>query len=115
VTYVETIAAVAMVGLAVVAASALTATHPTATDRLEAQRDMVRALDAVLEGVRGGAIPAADGWIANPIRTSARLQIRLSVERGRPDGLIRVVATARTTVRGRLLSRRLATSIWRPS
>jgi hypothetical protein len=112
-TYVETIAAVAMVGIAVVGATAFTATHPALSERLEAQRDMLRALDAVLEGVRGGAVVATDGWIDSPIQTSIPLRIRLDVEQATPEGLLRIAASARCTVRGRVLTRQLSTSIWR--
>lgn len=111
---VETIATVALVGLTVMAASSMTAVHPVATDRLEAQREMLRALDAVLEGVRSGTIPAVSGSVEPPIPVRRGLSLQLDVDESDVPDLLRCSATARCTVRGRPTTRSLHTAMWRP-
>ena len=115
VTYIETVATVALVGIAVLAATALTAAHPSASERLEAQRDMMRALDALVEDVRAGKLRAQDGPVVNPLPMRRSLRLHLSVDDAGIDGLIRLRATARCTVRQQQLTRELVTAIWRPS
>jgi prepilin-type N-terminal cleavage/methylation domain-containing protein len=113
-TLIEAIATVALIGLTVLAASSMTAVHPVATDRLEAQREMLRVLDAVLEGVRSGEIPAVSGPVESPIPVRQRLSIELEARESDVPGLLQVAATARCAVRGRKMTRSLCTAMWRP-
>ena len=114
VTYIEAIAAVAMIAFAVLAATSLSAVHPVASSRLDAQDDMLRALDSLLEGVRAGTVPLQSGSVASPI--PAKTQVRLSIEIAASDlpGLIRVRAIARARVRAEVLERSMSTAVWRP-
>ena len=110
----EVIAALALVGLTVLAASSMTAAHPVVSARLAAQEDMVNSLDAVLEGVRAGVIPAISGPIDSPIVTKTHVALSLEVEESELSGLIWVRATARSSVRNQNLERLMETAIWSP-
>lgn len=113
--YIEAIAAVAMVGLAVLAATSMTAVHPVASARLVAQEDMLHALDAVLEDVRSGMVPLRSGVVRCPISTSTPVRLVLEVESSEITGLVRVRAVARATIRGDAMERSMSTALWSSS
>lgn len=107
----ECMAAVALVGIAILAAASLLAAHPRTVQRLEAQHTMLHQLEATIESVRAGALPlqSAPVTVADP-----RIKVRLTVRAvPQSDGLFEVTATARTTVRGQVLSQSLHTMIRR--
>jgi type II secretory pathway pseudopilin PulG len=110
-TYIETIAAVTLLGLSIMIASSLTAAYPVASAHLVAQEEMLASLDAVLEGVRAGAIPAESGSVSSPVPTSSRISVRLEVVEHDSGGLKKIRAVASTVVRGRVLSRELWTTL----
>ena len=114
-TWMETAAAIALVGLAVMVGASLLAAHPRASDRLAAQHELVRVLDATLESVRGGVVPLASGELAPPVPTEHRIRLALEVRPVGPSGLWEVTAVARCEVRREPVERRLSTLMWRPS
>ena len=115
ISYIEVVAALALVGVTVLAASSMTAAHPVGSARLAAHEDMLTSLDAVLERVRSGVAPAVSGRIQSPIVTRTRVSLSLEVRQSELPGLVWVRATARSTVRGRQLERSMETAIWSSS
>lgn len=113
-TYLEVIAALALIGLTVVAASSMTAAHPTASARLDAQEEMVKTLDAVLEAVRGGVIQPKSGPVDPPISIHLPVSVWLEVSESELPGFYWIRATASAPVRGRVVERSLSTAIWSP-
>jgi Tfp pilus assembly protein PilV len=108
----ECMAAVALTGMALMAAAGLLAAQPRAAQRLEARGKMLQHLEATIESVRAGALPlqSAPVAVADP-----ELEVSVTVRAVPPaTGLFEVTATARTTVRGEVLSQSLHTMIWRP-
>ncbi len=111
---IEALAAVALVSLAVLIACNLLAAHPRAVDRLQAQQQMLSAVEATLETVRsGGELRSGPAAITVPGRAAVR--VSLEVTAIEPRGLFLVTARARCTVRGQELTRKLETMVWRPS
>lgn len=115
ITYIETIAALAMVGLAVLAASSMTAVHPVASARLEAQHEMLSALDITLERVRAGAVPLVAGKVDWTADRASPVHLSLEIRETAPTGLTWIRLVARTEVRGQALERAMTTAVWRPS
>lgn len=112
-TLIEAIATIAMVGLAVVMWSSLTAVAPRATERTEAHRGLLRAAEVALEQVRAGRVPLESGSVETPVRQRWPVRVTLDVRPAGSPGLWRVTAVARTEVRGDRLERRLVTQVWR--
>jgi hypothetical protein len=115
ITYIESIAGLAMLGLLILAASSMTAIHPVASARLAAQHEMLAALDTTLERVRAGTVPLAAGEITWDGPGHAGIRLFLEVQETDRPGLTSVRVVARTSVRGRALERSLSTAVWRPS
>jgi type II secretory pathway pseudopilin PulG len=113
ITLMETTAAVAMIGLATLAASSLLAVHPRAAERVAAQKELLRVVEATVESVRAGALPLASGSIEAPIPTSRPVGASLVVRALAPAGLYELTATASTLVRGHPVERSLSTMLWR--
>jgi type II secretory pathway pseudopilin PulG len=112
-TLMETTAAIAMIGLATLTAAALLGAQPRAAERVDAQRELLRVVEATVESVRAGALPAASGPLATPIPTSRPVTAWLVVRDLTPTGLCEVTATASTSVRGQEIQRSLTTMVWR--
>lgn len=119
----------ALVGLAILAVALLMSLSllwrlPATLQRLEAQRQVTRTTEAVLEGVRSGLVPLApgevrwevirpDGGATEPV-TFDTLLMWMEVEAGRADGLFKVTLRVRHTVQERVFERTLETMAWRP-
>jgi len=115
ITYIETIAAVAMVGLAILAASSMTAIHPVASARLAAQHEMLSALDITLERVRAGEVPLLAGEVDWTTDRTSSIRLSLHIRETDRPGLTWIRLVARTEVRGQALERDMTTAVWRPS
>ncbi len=113
-TLIECLAALALVGLAVLIASSVLAAHPQAVDRLQAHQEMLSAVEATIEAVRAGHCELRSGPVSGlPVEGRAAVRVRLEVAAIKPAGLFVVSATARCTVRGQKLTRQLETMVWR--
>ncbi len=120
---IECLAALALVGLAVLIASSVLAAHPRAVDRLQAHQEMLSAVEATIEAVRAGHCELRSGPVSGlpvegraavaPRTSRAGVRVRLEVAAIKPAGLFVVSATARCTVRGQELTRELETMVWR--
>jgi len=115
ITYIESIAGLAMVGILALAASSMTAIHPVASERLAAQHEMLAALDTTLERVRAGAIPLVSGEVQWRSTGTSPIRLVVEIRQADLDGLTWVRLVARTRVRGQSLERALTTAVWRPS
>lgn len=115
ISLIENIAALALVGLAVMVLTSITAVAPQTRERVEAQRAMLRTAEAALEAVRAEALPLVSGPAEVDMTVSRPVSVRLEVSPVGGSGLWRVEAVARAEVRGQRLERRLLTQVWRPS
>jgi len=113
-TLAETVAAVAIVGSAVLVGASLLAAHPQAAARLAAHHELLREADAVVEGVRSGHLPLVSAIIEPPLPTTRDITVSLEVRPLEPAGLYEVTARAATSVRGKRVQRTLTTMVWRP-
>jgi prepilin-type N-terminal cleavage/methylation domain-containing protein len=118
-TLMECAAALALIGIAILAAGAFLSVQPQVTDRLQAQREAVRALEYTLESVRAGALPLVSGAQAVSLPASPdavrNLTVTLRVSPGERPGLFVVAAEAIYSAGGKRYRRQLATMVWRPS
>lgn len=114
----ELVAALAILGFAIVVAAAVLSTESDRTARLAAREQAVHALEATIEDVRAGLVPLQStsqklvGHTPSP--AAHDLRITLDIARENPPDLYRVQATARWEVRGRARSMQLTTLMWRP-
>ena len=115
ISLIENIAALALVGLAVLVLTSITAVAPQTRERVEVQRAMLRTAEAAIEGVRAGATPLAGGPVTVDMTVAWPVTVRLEVSPAGVPGLWRVEAVARAEVRGQRLERRLSTQVWRAS
>ncbi len=115
-TFAETMAAVALIGIATLISGSLLNLHPTATLRLEAQDEALRVVEATLESVRAGAIPLTSATLSNPpIRVRHGMKVTLVVSPQETPNLYSVRIDARCNVRGQDVERHVSTMLWRPS
>jgi hypothetical protein len=114
---VESVAALALFGLAVIVAAGFLDAHMSAARRLVARSELVRAAEQVLEGARGGAIPMISGEVRlDDLERGGKLDVTttmLVTPRSTP-GLFEVRAVARTTVRSEVMEVAITTQVWRP-
>jgi hypothetical protein len=118
-TLMECTAALALIGMAVLAAGAFFNLQPHLTERLLAQQEAVRALEYALETVRAGALPLVVGaspvTLPTPAEKARGLTITLHVTLGENAGLYVVTAEASFWAGGKTYHRQLTTMVWRPS
>lgn len=115
ISLIENIATLALVGLAVLVLTSVTAVAPQTRERVEAQQAMLRGAEAALEAVRAGALPLVSGPVEVGMTLARPVSVRLEVSPAGVRGLWRVAAVARAEIRGQRLERRLLTQVWRPS
>jgi prepilin-type N-terminal cleavage/methylation domain-containing protein len=113
-TLVESLAALAILGIALVLSFSLLGRGPRAGDRLAAHRAALRAAEAALEAVRARALPLEPGPVALPGAGPAGPRVRLDVKTAGRPGLFEVVATATAEAPGRPVRLSVTTLFWRP-
>lgn len=117
---IETLVALAVLTLVLLAGVAAVTHHRRALVRLAAEREATAAVGAVLEGIRAGAVPLSpDGGPASlppPIAGIRARGLRLWVEtRKTPDhGLWEVEVRASYLAVGAPRQRSVKTLVWRP-
>lgn len=118
----ESLIALLLVAVALFLALYLTTTQPRAMERVRASESALRAVEAVLETIRGGTVPMIEGrtrWEGNtdrpPDSVTAGVQVTLDVTPvpGARD-LYAVTVEARYVVARRIQVRRLRSMVWRP-
>ncbi len=117
-TYIECLAALTIIGLAIVAADAVFVARPAIETRLEAAAEATRALELAVESVRAGVIPARPGEQAvllpeGSAAAAADLDVTLRTRALEPAGLFEVRARARWRAAGRAHAQELVTLVWR--
>ena len=115
---VEALAAIALVGMGLLAASSGLQSHAASARRSELRQLMVTASEEAIEAVRGGDLPLESGPVGTPsvadrfqrdgIRTTLRVAPR------EVEGLYEVTAVARVRFLGEPMTVELATMVWRP-
>ncbi len=115
---IEALAALTIFGMAVVVAAGFLDAHMSAARRLEARSDLVRAVETVLESVRGGTLPMVSGDVDltdefQPL-SSIRVRTTVVVTAKNPQGLFSVQVEARAMVRSEDMVVTIATQVWRP-
>lgn len=116
----EALVALAIVGVALLFVAGLLAHEARLAARAAGQREAFTALEAVLAGVRAGALPLRDTsweapeppWVPLPERGRPVLWLAVAAT-GVPD-LWDVEVTIRYAAAGELQTRALATRVWRP-
>lgn len=118
-TLMECAAALALIGMAILAAGAFLSVQPQLTERLRAQQEALRALEYTLESVRAGALPLVSGAQMASLPASPEaargLTVTLRVSPGERPGLFLIAAEANYSAGGKRCRRQLATMVWRPS
>lgn len=114
----EALVAAAVVAMALLFVMALLAHEARLTAAAPAQRRAFHALEAVLEGVRAGALPLADATFRDPeppwVPLAPQATLWLDVRPTELDDLWEVEATIRYRAGRDLQRRSLTTRVWRP-
>ncbi len=130
---IETLAALAVLGIALLAAAAALATQARLARQLQARQEMLGAAQGVLESVRAGVIPMVSGpldpedyhpaAVAPELDPDSDLQLTIPLEFELSlivspvldvNDLFVVVANVKCEVVGETLNRSLTTMIWKP-
>ncbi len=120
-TLIETIVALSLLGVAMLLTMSLLLQEPMVVRRLEAHREVLRAMEQILEGFRAGkSVPSGRqqvdlGSISLP-ESAAAQDLRLwteSVEET-ASGLFRLTLIARYRVGNQWYDRALETRVWLP-
>lgn len=119
---VEALIALTLLAGILLATAGLFAAVPRELRRLEARREATRAIEATLESLRAGLLPAANGAVSPsvyvwtlPERPRAEgLQLWLRSDPGSAPGLFEVEVHARYEVLHRVQDRRVATQVYWP-
>lgn len=116
-TLIESLVALALVGVGLLIAVGIQMQQPLALERLRARQEVTRALEAALESVRAGALPLADGVVpAASLGGAPRdMVMRIRVEATATANLFEVTCEATYTLRGRPQRAALASLVWAPS
>lgn len=114
----EAVAALTIFGLAIVVAAGFLDVQMSASRRMEARADLVRAAEIVLESVRGGALPLETASIDmteefQPL-TAITVRTRVEVNPASLPGLFEVRAQASAMVRTEDMVVSITTKVWRP-
>jgi prepilin-type N-terminal cleavage/methylation domain-containing protein len=120
-TLVEMSVALWILLVALLSGLALVMQQPRVVRRIDAARQAVAVMEWTLEEMRAGLIPLQStpdvGWTVSSFVVGSPapdLKVAVAVTPAATPGLYRVSLTARYTVYGQLLRRRLETMIWRP-
>ncbi len=114
----EALAAIAIVGMALLVSTNALQTHARLARRAEIQQEMLRSAEDALESVRGNEIPLeegplqlsseADGFRKRTVYTIVRIEA-LDIE-----GLYEVTVRSRTRFVDEPMELELRTMVWRP-
>lgn len=117
-TLLESLVALAILGVALLLGMALVLQQPRLLRRLDARREALRALDSTLEAIRAGVLPLQssqlDGFVTSAGSGAPRdLVVFVEVTGGgRPD-LYLVTLRARYSVYGQSFEPKVQTLFWR--
>lgn len=115
----ECLAAMVLIGFALLIATAFLNTMAGSAAQLNAQTELLRRLNAAAESVRSGQAPLRSGpMLLDPGVACARLtdfHLWLEVTSTDRQGLYEITIHGRCTLHERALRRSLTTMIWRPS
>ena len=115
---IEALAALTIFGAAVVVAAGFLDANMSATRRLEARSDLVRAAETVLESVRGGTLPMVSGDVDlsdefQPL-SSIRVRTKVVITERSPRGLYTIRVEARAMVRAEDMVVTITSQAWQP-
>jgi len=110
----ECVVALALIGCALLIATALLNSMTRAATRAQAQTELLRASEATLEMIRGGARALESGSYFVSTGTLPNLEVSVTVEPTDLDGLYDCRVTARCEILREQLTHTLVTRIWRP-
>jgi len=119
-TLVETLIALALLGIALLLGLSLVLSQPRMEKRMEAERQAFRAIEGTLEAIRGGSIPLGPTHFENfafsaGSPASSDLTLALDVQPVPfPPSLFQVSLTARYSVAGQRFEKRVDTLVWQP-
>lgn len=117
-TLIETVVALALLGLGLLATLALVAQEPRVARRVRAHERALEALTASHEAIRAGQVGVASGAVdLEPLgfdEPPTRLAVRAEISPLSPPGLARLVLVASYPESGRRFEKRLETLVWRP-
>jgi type II secretory pathway pseudopilin PulG len=114
----EALAALAIVGMGLLAASSGLHSQAALARRTELRRHMLAAAEEVVEGVRAETIPLTGGTVTTrsgqELEPGAGVRTFLQVVPLQIEGLYQVTAVARARLHGESLELQLVTMVWRP-
>jgi type II secretion system protein I len=119
-TLLETLVALAILGIALLLVLSLVLNQPRMLKRLDAQRQAYRAIEGTLEAVRAGAIPLetthfADFDFAAGTPAPPDLTLQMDVTPlAAPPGLYKVSLSAHYTFAGQGFDKKVQTLVWQP-
>jgi prepilin-type N-terminal cleavage/methylation domain-containing protein len=117
-TLVETLAALAIVAMAVLVAAAFLQAHATAARRLEVRSALVHATETTLEELRSGVRPLVSATLdLGPeygLAPGASMRTSIKVATGGVADLFHVVVTSRSSESGEPMEIVIETMVWRP-
>ena len=117
-TLVECIIALALTGFAILIGASLLTTQARVAERVEVRQVLTRTSEAILESVRGGALPLQSGPVQLDLQTETPfityIRSSLEVHPTARTGLYRVAARAGCTLRGEEVQVTLDTMVWQP-
>lgn len=114
----EAVAALTLFGLATIVAAGFLDAQMSASRRLEARADLLRAAEIVLESVRGEVLPLETAPVDMTAQfqplTAITVETRVEVIEHSLPGLFEVRAEAKAMVRTEDMVVSITTMVWRP-
>jgi prepilin-type N-terminal cleavage/methylation domain-containing protein len=120
-TLIETLVALAILGVALLLGMALVLSQPRMVKRLESERQAFRAIEGTLEAIRGGSIPLAPAHFENfafAAGTPAARDLTLSMDIRQvafPPNLYQISLIAHYTVAGQPFDKHVDSLVWQPN
>lgn len=115
---VEALAAIAIVGMALLVSTNALQTHARLARRAEIQHEMLRSAEDALESVRGGEVPLEEGplQLISEVGEFSRRTVytMVRIEELETEGLYEVTARSRTHFVDQPMELELRTMVWRP-
>jgi len=115
---VEALAAIAIVGMALLVSTNALQTHARLARRAEIQHEMLRSAEDALESVRGGEVPLEEGplQLISEVGEFSRRAVytMVRIEELETEGLYEVTARSRTHFVDQPMELELRTMVWRP-